>query len=400
MNKDKKITISEVDSIIYKGINHVIIKLSNGLMGIGSSSCWAYPGATHAVINKFKGYLLGQNPFEIEHHWQYLYRMGPFRGSILSGAISAIDIALWDLKGKHYDLPVWKLLGGPTRKKIRLHLLLGINPFKNSLSDLPDHISQKAKEAKENGFTALKIDPLPQGYESMTLSRLIDLTKKNVRGLREGAGLDVDIILELHRKLTPMVSIALAKELYEFHPLFIEDPVQIDSIVSQGEIAGRTENPLANGERMHNIWEFRELFQSGGSQYARPDMGLAGGITQVKKIASIAESYHSALVTHNFVTPVTTAAACNIDASIPNFLTQEYTLADESEENKIFGSNWKRVGGFLELPETPGIGLSVDFEKLLKVSSDSLDKGKNLFDGENDLGNIPIRNDGSVGYSV
>ena len=140
MNKDKKITISDVDSIIYKGINHVIIKLSNGLMGIGSSSCWAYPGATHAVINKFKGYLLGQNPFEIEHHWQYLYRMGPFRGSILSGAISAIDIALWDLKGKHYDLPVWKLLGGPTRKKIRLHLLLGINPFKNSLSDLPDHI--------------------------------------------------------------------------------------------------------------------------------------------------------------------------------------------------------------------------------------------------------------------
>ena len=130
----------------------------------------------------------------------------------------------------------------------------------------------------------------------MTLSKLISETKKNVKALRDGAGLDVDIILEIHRKLTPMLSIALAKELFEFHPLFIEDPVQIDSITSQSTIASRTEIPLANGERMHNIWEFREMFESGGSQYARPDLGLAGGITQVKKIAAIAESYHSALV--------------------------------------------------------------------------------------------------------
>ena len=182
--------------------------------------------------------------------------MGPFRGSILSGAISAIDIALWDLKGKFYEVPVWKMLGGPTRNKIRLHLLLGSHYGNN----LQDNIYNAAKAAGDDGFTALKIDPLPDGYESMTLSKLISETKKNVKALRDGAGLDVDIILEIHRKLTPMLSIALAKELFEFHPLFIEDPVQIDSITSQSTIASRTEIPLANGERMHNIWEFRELF--------------------------------------------------------------------------------------------------------------------------------------------
>ena len=394
-NSEKNLKIVEVESVIYNAVNYAIVTLSNGLKGIGASSCWAYPSATDAVLQTFREYLIGKKPFEIEHHWQYLYRMGPFRGSILSGALSAIDIALWDLKGKFYEVPVWKMLGGPTRNKIRLHLLLGSHYGNN----LQDNIYNAAKAAGDDGFTALKIDPLPDGYESMTLSKLISETKKNVKALRDGAGLDVDIILEIHRKLTPMLSIALAKELFEFHPLFIEDPVQIDSITSQSTIASRTEIPLANGERMHNIWEFREMFESGGSQYARPDLGLAGGITQVKKIAAIAESYHSALVTHNFVTPVTTAAASCIDAAIPNFLTQEYTLADESDDNKIFGSLWKREGGFLILPDYPGIGMNVDFKRLINESSKKLKDGEK-FPNERKLENIPIRNDGSVGYSV
>ena len=139
--------------------------------------------------------------------------------------------------------------------------------------------------------------------------------------------------------------------------MFYEDPVQIDSIKSQGEIAQRTTLPVANGERMHSIWEFRELFEAGGSQYVRPDLGLGGGVTGVKKIAAIAESYHSALVTHNFLGPVLTAAACNIDTSIPNFLTQEYSMEDEQSFNAIFNSSWKRDGGFIQVPEIPGIGM-------------------------------------------
>jgi len=164
--------------------------------------------------------------------------------------------------------------------------------------------------------------------------------------------------------------------------------VQIDSIKSQGDVAHRTTLPVANGERMHTIWEFRELLESGGSQYIRPDLGLGGGITHVKKIAAIGESYHSALVTHNFLGPVVTAASCAIDTSIPNFLTQEYSKGDEGPENSMFTTAWRREGGYLMVPDEPGIGITVDYTALEGSAYDPRPL------------NVPMRVDGSVGYSV
>lgn len=382
--------IEKVESLLSGNSHFVRIVTDNGIEGIGQSACWGYMEATDAVISSFKDYLIGQDPLKTEHHWQYLYRMGPFRGSILSAAISAVDIALWDIKGKFYEAPVWQLLGGKVRDKIRLHLLMG--------SDRPDAADQgttaeglrlNAIDAVKEGFTAIKIDPLPDNYQSMSLSQLIKETKDNVAALREGAGIEVDIILEIHRKLTPMNAVALAEELFEFHPLFYEDPIQIDSIKSQSEIAKKISLPMANGERMHSIWEFREMYEIGGSQYARPDVGLAGGITHVKKIASIAESYHSAVVTHNYLGPVITAAACNIDASIPNFITQEYSSIDEADINKVIKTDWARDGGFIIVPDCLGIGINVNFNDLKKYNYETRLQQ-----------NIPMRNDGSVGYSV
>lgn len=382
--------IEKVESVLSGNSHFVRIITDNGVEGIGQSACWGYMEATHSIISNFEDYLIGEDPLKIEHHWQYLYRMGPFRGSILSAAISAIDIALWDIKGKFYSAPVWQLLGGKVRDKIRLHLLMG--------SDRPDAADQgttaeglrlNAIDAVKEGFTAIKIDPLPDGYESMSLSQLIKETKENVSALREGAGVEVDIILEIHRKLTPMNAIALAEELFEFHPLFYEDPIQIDSIKSQSEIAQKISLPMANGERMHTIWEFREMYEIGGSQYARPDVGLAGGITHVKKIASIAESYHSAVVTHNYLGPVITAASCNIDTSIPNFITQEFSTIDEASINQNIKSDWVRKNGFIEVPDCVGIGINADFDQIKKQKYKTrLQK------------NIPMRTDGSVGYSV
>ena len=143
----------------------------------------------------------------------------------------------------------------------------------------------------------------------MTLARLIERARDMAAAAREGAGLDVDLIFELHRKLTPMNAVALADALAEFRPLFFEDPIQIDSIMLQGELAKRHRVPLANGERMNTIWEFRDLLAAGGPQYVRPDLGIAGGITGCRKIAALAESYHSALVSHNFLGPLLTAAS-------------------------------------------------------------------------------------------
>ena len=382
--------IDKIESILSGNSHFVRIITDDGIEGIGQSACWGYMEAAHTVINTFERYLIGKNPLNIEHHWQHLYRMGPFRGSILNAAISAIDIALWDIKGKYLSAPIWMLIGGKVRDKIRLHLLMGgSRPDASDLGTTAENLRLNAIDARNEGYTAVKIDPLPDGYQSMTISRLIKETKDNVAALREGAGLDVDIILEIHRKLTPMNAIALAEELKEFNPLFYEDPIQIDSIKSQGEIANKTSLPLANGERMHNIWEFREMFESGGSQYARPDLGLAGGITHVKKIASIAESYHSALVTHNFLGPVLTAAACTIDSTIPNFITQEFSTIDESPVNNMIKTSWKRNGGYIEVSEKIGLGIEVEFDKLKKQN----------FETRLDI-KIPMRDDGSVGYSV
>ena len=381
--------IERVESILAGNSQIVRVITDNGLIGVGQSACWGYLEATDAVVKKFADYLVGKDPLDIEHHWQYMYRMGPFRGTVISGAGSAVDIALWDIKGKALDAPVWQLLGGKVRDKIRLHLLMGgIRPDAADQGTTPEGIRLNSRDAAEEGYTAIKIDPLPDGFQSMTLPRLIHDTRENVAAMREGAGLDVDIILEIHRKLTPMNAIALAEHLIEFSPLFYEDPIQIDSVKSQGEIAKLTKLPVANGERMHSIWEFRELFEAGGSQYVRPDLGLGGGVTGVKKIAGLAESYHSALVTHNFLGPVLTAAACNIDTSIPNFLTQEYSMEDEQPFNAIFNSSWKRDGGFISVPDTPGIGIDLEVESL-----------KSQPYVPRDLQVIPMRTDGSVGYS-
>ena len=382
--------IENIDSIL-AGNSHIVrITTDQGIDGIGQSGCWGYMEATDSIVKKFKDYLIGKDPLDIEHHWQYLYRMGPFRGSVINGALSAVDIALWDIKAKNFSTSVWQLLGGKVRNKIRLHLLMGSDrPDAADQGTTPEGLRLNAVDAVKEGFTALKIDPLPDGYQSMTLSRLINDTRDNVAALREGAGIDVDIILEIHRKLTPMNAIALAEQLIEFNPLFFEDPIQIDSIKSQAEIAKRTTLPLGNGDRKHNIWEFIEMFEMGGSQYARPDLGLGGGITHVKKIAAIAESYHSALVTHNFLGPVLTAAACNIDTSIPNFVTQEYSTIDEAKINSIFQSEWKRKGGFIKVPDQIGLGVNVDYELLKKQDFESRLQH-----------NIPMREDGSVGYSV
>ena len=365
---------------LHIGTSYVVrVRTDSGLSGIGQTACWGYPEAVAGIVDRFRDYLVGQDPMRIEYHWQYMYRMGPFRGSALSGAVSAIDIALWDIKGKHLQAPIWELLGGRCRDRIRLHLLMGGG-------DTPDQVLNIARAAAEEGFTAVKLDPLPSGYQDMTQARLVATARDQVAAAREGAGEDVDVIVELHRKLTPMVAIALTESLAEFQPLFVEDPIQIDSIISQGEIARRVTVPIANGERMHSIWEFRELLSHGGPQYVRPDVGLAGGLSHCKKIAAVAESYHCAVVTHNFLGPILTAASVHLDTCIPNFVTQEYSKNDEAPENRVFQTVLKRSGGYLPIPEAPGLGVELD-ETLLKVAKHE----------SRDLTQVPnIRADGSI----
>ncbi len=365
------------------GGNHVVrITTDTGLTGIGQSGAWGFPDAVAKVVEQYATWLVGQDPFRIEHIQQTLYRLRPFRGNIVGGALSAIDIALWDIKGKHFGVPVWELLGGKVRDRVRLHLLL-------DGSD-PDEIRTNAMAAAEEGFTALKYDPIQAGFEDQTLARIIEGVRDMAAAAREAVGLDVDLIFELHRKMTPMQGLAVAEALAEFRPLFIEDPIQIDSVMLQGELARRISFPLANGERLGSIWEFRDLLASGSPQYVRPDLGIAMGLTGCRKIAAIAEAHHAALVSHNFLGPLLTAASVHLDVTIPNFLTQEFLMLDESPRapDALFRTSVRRVGGHIPAPEAPGLGVEID-DTLLPEAPYGYLPAKPL-----------LRADGSPGHAV
>ncbi len=373
--------IDKIESF-FIGNGYVIrIHTDTGISGVGQTACWGYPEAVEKIVNTFEKYLIGQNPLRIEHHWQYLYRMGPFRGTALSGAISAVDIALWDIKGKHFGAPIWELLGGNCRDKIRLHLLGG--------GSTPETMFEAAKAAVDEGFTALKFDPLVGNFQDMAVDRLVKTARDLVAAAREGGGPDLDLIVEVHRKLTPMNSIVLESALAPFNLYFIEDPIQIDTITTQGQLAKRMTTPVGNGERFVSIWEFRELLESGGPQYVRPDVGLAGGLTHCKKIAAIAEAYHSAVVTHNFLGPLITAASLHLDASIPNFITQEYSKVDEAPESAVYKVAYQREGGYIPIPEGPGLGIELDDSLIEQTPYQPMNTGT-----------TPLREDGSVAYAV
>jgi len=344
------------------GANYVVrITTDTGLVGIGQNGAWGFPDAVAKMVDQYSEYLIGADPFRIEHIQQTLYRLRPFRGNLVSGALSAIDIALWDIKAKHFEVPVWELLGGKVRDKVRLHLLMYTTD--------PDDVRTKAAAAAEAGYTAIKIVPFQAGYQDQSLAALIEGARDMGAAAREAVGLDVDIIFELGRKLTPMQAVPVAEALAEFQPLFIEDPIQIDSMMLQGGLAERFTFPLANGERMSTIWEFRDLLAAGGPQYVRPDLGSAGGLTGCRKIAALAEAHHAALVSHNFTGPLLTAAAVHLDVTIPNFVTQEYFDRDESPRapDAIFKTSVKREGGYIPAPETPGIGVELDDARLAEA---------------------------------
>jgi len=374
------IKIERVESLPIGGGYYVRIATEDGLVGVGQSGAWGYPSAVDQVMHSFAQYLVGQDPMRIEHHWQYLYRMAPFRGNIVSGALSAVDIALWDIKGQRLQAPIWELLGGRCRDRVRLHLLME--------GGTPEEVYARAKSAVAEGFTALKFDPLPAGFQDMSQAGLVGAAVDRVAAAREAVGRDVDVIVELHRKLTPLQALPVCVALAQFQPLFVEDPIQIDSIQSQAEIARRLTSPIGNGERLSSIWEFRELLVAGGSQYVRPDVGLAGGLSHVKKIAALAESFHAAVVTHNFLGPILTAASVHLDVSIPNFVVQEYSRVDE-QWAAAFPGTLQRQGGYLPVPEAPGLGVSIDDARLAELGRPRLDP----------LG-LPLRADGSVAFAV
>lgn len=370
--------IAEVESLLLGDAHVVRLHLNNGTTGIGQSAFWGFPSACHAMVDTFRPALVGQDALRREHISQLLYRMAPFRGAALSAAIAAIDIALWDIAGKLMGAPVWQLLAGNVRNRVRLHLLID--------STDPEGIVSECRSGADEGFTAVKFDPIPVGYQDMTVTELVGKTRDVVAAVRNALPA-TDIILEMHRKLTPAQALAVGRRIGDFDIAFWEDPIQIDTKSTQVEVSKAVGLPIALGERFHNVWEFRELLENGGVHFVRPDVGLAGGITHTKKIAAIGEASHAALSLHNCLGPLLTMATLHVDATVPNFFTQDYTRLDERLEGFIEGGP-KREGGYLVVPDVPGLGVSL------------VDEPKPQTLVARRTHDVPMRVDGSVAYSV
>lgn len=354
----------------------VRVHTDKGISGVGEGGLHGFPQAVQAVVKAFEKYLIGQEPLRIEHHWQYLYRFSHFRGAALGSALSAIDIALWDIKGKHFQAPVWELLGGKTREKARLYMHVG--------GDTPEALAKSAKEAVQQGFTAVRFTPFTEDFYNLRHDRLIKEGVARVAAIREAVGPDVDVCVEIHRRMSIPEAIAFARELEPYHPFFYEDPITPDSAESMAEVARNIRIPIATGERLHSIYEFRELLQLRAAHYIRPDLCLAGGLTHCKKIAAVAESFNVGVIPHNPLSPVSTAACVQLDACIPNFVLQEYTGEDRPPKSLMVKKPLKLQKGYLLVPDGPGIGVEIneDFFAKHKWEARPID--------------TPLREDGSV----
>ena len=328
-----------------------------GIIGLGESGAWGFLEASKAAIEKFGVYLVGQNPLRIEHHWQYMARFSHFRGAAIMGAISAIDIALWDIAGKHFGVPVYQLLGGKTRDKARVYY--------HVFGDTKEKLIQGVKDAKSQGFTAVGhltpfLDEDPDVPFFKTHADKIRDAIETVGAYRDAVGNAVDLCIEIHRRLSPAEAIALARGIEEFHPFFYEDPILPDNFDAMELVANNISIPIATGERLHSIHEFEMLLKRGAVQYVRPDVCLVGGISHAKKIAALAEAHYVGVVPHNPLSPVSTAACVQLAACIPNFAIQELPTGEhEPPKSEIVKSALMCEDGFLIVPDAPGIGVEL-----------------------------------------
>jgi galactonate dehydratase len=340
----------------------VELQTDTGLTGVGESGTWGSQEAAAGAVDMFRRHLLGADPRRIEHLWQYLYRNCHFRGAAIMGALGAIDVALWDLLGKHRGVPVYDLLGsgGPVRDRVRA--------YAHVRGETTDVLIDRCEAAVEAGFTAVgHLNPLLDGSRDEpyfeTHAGLLERAVDRVRRFRDTVGTDVDLCLELHRRLDPQQAIPLLRELAAFRPLFIEDPIRPDSVDAMAHVAARSPVPIATGERLLSVHEFETLLSRDAVQYVRPSVTAVGGLTHARKVAAVAEAHYADVVPHNPLGPVSTAACLHLAASVPNLPLQEFPFRPEvgaAPGHELLETELTLTDGFLEIPDGPGLGVSLD----------------------------------------
>ena len=267
---------------------------------------------------------------------------------------------MWDIAGKAYGAPVHKLIGGACRDKIRVYAngWSGGNPT-------PDSLAERASEVIEAGFTALKFDPIPGRWRTYVSKDVEDAAVENVRAVREAVGPDVDILVEMHRRLAPMHAVRIAHEIERYRPFWYEEPILAENIPALASVRQKINIPVVTGEELYTKFEFREVFEKQAADILNPDVCNVGGILELKEIAAMAEPYFVVISPHNFnSTTVGLAATIQVSAAIPNFLITEYFVNLEELGRDIAKTPFEVKDGYIQIPDAPGLGIDLDEERL------------------------------------
>ncbi|HEV2122224.1 MAG TPA: galactonate dehydratase [Chloroflexota bacterium] len=334
-----------------RNLTFVRIRIDDGLEGIGEGTINYRVRAIHGAVEDFAMYLVGKDASQIERHWQALYRNSFFRGGpIQMTALSAIEQALWDIRGKQLGLPVWNLLGGAVRDRIPVYTHGG--------GSTPEAAAERCLQLVEERHRAIKMG-VPGSVEPVLDERAVHATAKQVEAVRRAVGPEVKLMVDCHAKPTPHVAMRLAQALAPFGLLFLEEPIPPENVDVLATIARSSPVPIATGERLYTRWGFREVVEQQAAAVLQPDLGHAGGILETKKIAALAETYYASVAPHNPRGPGVTMASLHVAAGTPNFLIQEMVHHDPLREEMLV-EPLRVVNGYIALPQAPGLGLRFD----------------------------------------
>lgn len=367
---------------ILAGGRYLFVKVhtDEGLIGLGECGAWAYQEATVSVLKQMEKMIVGQDPLRTEFIWNALSRNLHFRGSVTQSAVSGIDIALWDLKGKYFQVPCYELMGGKVREKIKIYV--------NARAGDAKGMAAEAKKLADQGFQSIRFSighPKDEnGRCGENFTSLVSRVEGTMKAVREAVGWNVDVAIECHRGMRPAEAIELGRVLRPYRPYFYEDPIP-DNLEAMRQVIRGCDIPVATGERFINPAEFDSLMTTTDVRYIRPDMCVAGGLTAGKKIAAEAEVRGVYVIPHNPLGPVSTAACLQLDACIPNFEVQEYPMANGvCRLDKEMKTPFHVENGYITLPEGPGLGIEL------------IDDIDTVFPFKGSYGGINLHEDGSI----
>lgn len=343
------------------------ITTDNGIIGWGEPVIEGRAATVKVAVDELMENLVGKDPMNIEDHWNVMYRAGFYRGGpILMSAISGIDQALWDIKGKYLNASIHQLLGGKARETMKVYSWIG--------GDRPAEVGQAARTLVGQGFTALKMNATEE-LQYIDSHVKVDLAIARAAAVREAVGPAVGIGIDFHGRVHKPMAKVLAKELEPFHPMFIEEPVLPQNNEALREIANHTTIPIATGERMFSRWDFKNLLKDGVVDIIQPDLSHAGGITECKKIISMAEAFDVAAAPHCPLGPIALAACLQVDATCHNAFIQEQSLGihynqgndllDYVTDKKVFDYE----NSYVKIPEGPGLGIEINEEHVRKMAT-------------------------------